>query len=274
MARRRQADRVGARDLGRFFLEGGSAAQEPRLCAADAEHAVRVLRAAPGDRLVGLDGCGGRWPLVVRAVERRVLTLEAVGPGEQDPAPGEPGAPLPAIAVAVAPPRPGRIEPMLDRLTQLGVAQVLWLRCSRTGPEERAPRQARTARVVREALKQSGRTWLPRLAEVAVEPAELAGRAAALLVGDPSAGTPLLRELRSSRARWASGGDGETAGAGPGLCLVIGPEGGFDPLEREALAVAGGRGVRIAPHVLRIETAAEAAVAGAVLVAIEGAASP
>ena len=45
------------------------------------------------------------------------------------------------------------------------------------------------------------------------------------------------------------------------LVLVVGPEGGLTEEERGALLEAGAGPVRLGPHVLRIETAAEAAVA-------------
>ena len=40
------------------------------------------------------------------------------------------------------------------------------------------------------------------------------------------------------------------------LILIVGPEGGFADLEREALCRAGATPVRLGPHILRIETAA------------------
>lgn len=46
-----------------------------------------------------------------------------------------------------------------------------------------------------------------------------------------------------------------------GLTLLAGPEGGFDPAEREAARKAGFVGVRLGPRVLRTETAALAALA-------------
>ena len=43
--------------------------------------------------------------------------------------------------------------------------------------------------------------------------------------------------------------------------LVIGPEGGLTDAEHEALEARGASRVWIGPHVLRVETAAEAAMA-------------
>jgi 16S rRNA (uracil1498-N3)-methyltransferase len=51
--------------------------------------------------------------------------------------------------------------------------------------------------------------------------------------------------------------------------LVVGPEGGWTEAELVAFEAAGARPVRIGPHVLRVETAAEAALAGLVQALLE-----
>lgn len=244
-----------------FFLEApadlGPPAAPVQLAPGEEEHGTRVLRLRPGDRAFGLDGSGGRWPLVVTESGRRRLRLEPDGPRQSEPLPGEPGAALPWIEVAVAWPRKQRGEDMLGRLVQLGAAAVTPLEARfRSGP---LPSEVpdRWDRIVREHAKQCGRLWLPKL-----RPPEscgaLAGRleptAAALL--DPGAplgfdtwvrSLPLGPSLLGTRAR--------------PLVLVIGPEGGFDAEERAALLTAGAGPARLGPHVLRVETAAEAALA-------------
>ena len=125
-----------------------------------------MLRLKTGDRLVGLDGRGESWPLEVASVARDRLTLASAGERRLDPRPGTKGAPLPWIEVAVPWPKGGRVEEMLDRLTQLGAAAIAPLACARAGPHSReqpANRRERLERVLREACKQSGRTWLPVL---------------------------------------------------------------------------------------------------------------
>ena len=48
--------------------------------------------------------------------------------------------------------------------------------------------------------------------------------------------------------------------AGP-ILLLAGPEGGFDPSERNAAVAAGCQRIRLGPRILRTETAALAALA-------------
>ncbi|TAJ07500.1 MAG: RsmE family RNA methyltransferase, partial [Planctomycetota bacterium] len=178
-----------------------------------------------------------------------------------EPAPGEPGAALPWIEVAVAWPRPNRADDMLDRLAQLGVAAIRPLACAHAGPQglpDDEHKRERALRVLREACKQSRRTWLPVLHGSSAIDAFASGvKSSAVACLDPDAGSRLadwvVKESAASSATRARP-----------LVLCVGPEGGFDERERAELAAAGAAPVALAPHILRIETAAEAALAVAV----------
>jgi 16S rRNA (uracil1498-N3)-methyltransferase len=240
----------------RFFLAPARPGSRPQLAPGDLEHALRVLRLGPGDRLVGLDGAGGSTELEVARAGRGTLELNEIAPVRRDPAPGETGAPLPWIEVAVPWPKGGRAEEMLDRLTQLGIAAIAPLGCERAGPhagELPKGRRDRLDRVLREACKQSGRTWLPLLREQ--DPTQGDARLEAVLL-DPGALVSLphwvLGRVEAGTATWNS--------ARP-LLVLVGPEGGCTEAERSAFLTRGAQPVRLGPHVLRVETAAEAAAA-------------
>jgi 16S rRNA (uracil1498-N3)-methyltransferase len=245
----------------RFFLATSDGDEPrpgapPKLCEGEALHALRVLRVQPGDACVGLDGRGRAWPMRVVAAGRRELGLELLGPPTAEPEPGEPGAPLPWIEVAVAFPRRPRAEEMLRRLCQLGAAAIAPLATRQGGPQG-VPDAAdpRWLRILMDACKQSRRVWLPELGAPR-STLELAlarpGTAVALL--EPAGGMSLDVWARSLVP-------GELGTRRRPITLAIGPEGGFDPAERDALLQRGATAVRVAPHVLRIETAAEAALA-------------
>ncbi|MEW6072482.1 MAG: RsmE family RNA methyltransferase [Planctomycetota bacterium] len=248
-----------------FFLAAPpSEERPPRLAPGEEEHARRVLRLGAGAAVVGLDGEGGRWPLRIAGAGRRGLALVLAGPPAREPAPGEPGAPLPWVEVAVAWPKKARGEEMLGRLVQLGAAAVTPLSGAQGGAAAAPPAPPeRWFRIAREAAKQCGRAWLPHLGP-RLSPGELlAARGSGVLaVLDPAAALSLDAWLRSLRP--APQGVGTR---GRPIVLAIGPEGGFSPEEQEAFLLAGASPVRLAPHILRIETAAEAAmaVAGVVL---------
>lgn len=243
------------RRIPRFFLEQTPEQGGPTLSAAEQSHATRVLRLGPGDLLLGLDGRGTEWPLRVLSVRRSTLELEAAGAPRREPAPGQPGAPLPEITVAVPWPKGGRAEDMLAGLTALGAARLVPLVARFGGgapPALSASRQRRLERAAVEACKQCERMWLPLLEEPA-SVAELAAAHAqsALVVLEPEAD----RSLFAWCAEYAA-----EPSARP-LVLAIGPEGGFAPDEQATLRGAGAVAARLGPHVLRLELAAQTALA-------------
>ncbi len=232
----------------RFFLDDPEA-DEPNLRPEEQRHASGVLRLREGDRILGLDGCGGLHPLMVRRVTRGELELTRDGEVMREPEPGTPGAPLPRIEVAAPLPKGSRAEEMLDCLTQLGIAAFRPLCCARNqgfARESAENRAESLLRACREACKQSRRSWLPKIHPTA-RPAELRSllsQARSVLL-DPGAAQTLLQ--------WRA----ETAGTA--IVVIAGPEGGFDEQELQSLDFAAP--VALGPHVLRIETAVEAAVA-------------
>lgn len=238
---------------------GSSASSPPNhveLTPADAEHARIVLRLAAGDRCIGLDGKGSAWPLVVTASDRRRFEVEIAGDPIREPAPGEPGSSLPWIEVAVAMPRGARAESMIDSLVQLGAAAVTPLITERSPPaakSEGAHRRERWIRIAREACKQSGRLWELELNDP-LDVEQLCRRELGARVRlDPRASVCLSDRLDSmARLNWTRKKP---------LVIVIGPEGGFELEEERVLEEVGALSASIAPHVLRIESAAVSALA-------------
>jgi 16S rRNA (uracil1498-N3)-methyltransferase len=228
-----------------------------RLLEGEAEHA-RVLRLGPGDHCLGFDGRGGRHLFEIRSARGGQLDLgwlERVG---DDLEPGQPGSALPWIELAVAWPRKTIGERLLGPLVQLGVARITPLSARWSGASDvPAHPPARWHKLVREACKQCERAWVPELGEpLAAEhlPGEREGATIAIL--DAREGMSFDTWLRSLVPGTGRCGTRENP-----LVLAIGPEGGFAPEEREAFLEHGATRIRLAPHVLRIETAALAALA-------------
>ncbi|MBL8861307.1 MAG: RsmE family RNA methyltransferase [Planctomycetes bacterium] len=239
----------------RFALAGPPEGGRFLLAAGEAEHARRVLRLRVGDRLLGLDGAGAAWPLVVVNADARGFEVASAGEPEREPAPGEHGAALPWIEVCVALPRGERAEALVERLVQLGVAAIRPLAAQRASPEARAEgtrRATRLVRAAREACKQAVRLWVPEIHPLE-EPMRALTRAASLdLRLDPRDGAAAFPAL-AALDPWGTR-------AAP-VRLWVGPEGGFTEEEVAALDAAGARALRLGPHILRIETAAEAGLA-------------
>jgi 16S rRNA (uracil1498-N3)-methyltransferase len=96
-----------------------------------------------------------------------------------------------------------------------------------------------------------------------IEAAEQCGRTALPALDAPVKLTALLRDWPADRTLYfadETGGERFAPAPGP-AAILIGPEGGFDPAEREAIrALSQARGISLGPRILRAETAALAAV--------------
>lgn len=182
-------------------------------------HLDRVLRLTEGSPLSYTDG------------EGRVGVGQLAGGGVTRGHESEVERPS-RVTVVVAPPRSrDRVRFLVEKLTELGVARLLWVRTRHT--EGRPPAAGKAQAWVKGALEQSRGAW-----EMAV-------------------GETTLEDLDSTRLVVADLA-GEAAFPAGRSTLLIGPEGGFDPGELPGDVPR----VSLGPTVLRVETAA---VAGAAL---------
>jgi 16S rRNA (uracil1498-N3)-methyltransferase len=205
----------------------------------ETRHAVGARRLKEGDALTLFDGKGTTADGVVVHLDRRRSQLQA-----RIEARLETPAPIPRV-LASAVPKGDRLSVMLDMATQLGMTRFVPLACERSVVKASAKATTRWQRICLEACKQSRRPWLPTIDAVAI-PAEAVAREAA-------AGAVWLAQPDGRSVRHA-GGDGS-------LCVVIGPEGGFTSTEVERMVAAGAQCVSLGTGILRVETAAVAALA-------------
>lgn len=196
---------------------------DPTLHPDDEHHLFRVLRIRDGERVTISDGRGG-WQ-VTEVVGQSLHPVD-------DPTIGES---VPSLTIASAIPKGDRVEWMVQKLTEIGVAEVVLLHCERSVVRwegDRAERQLlRARRVGREAAMQSRRVWLPTISGP-VSCADVLARDG-VAVAEPGGVAPHALVVQPTT-------------------VVIGPEGGFSKKEL-ALAPAT---VSLSRNVLRIETAA------------------
>jgi 16S rRNA (uracil1498-N3)-methyltransferase len=223
----------------------------------ETHHLVQVMRAGSGASLHLTDGLGFLYEAAYEGREggraRVRLTAVREDPEERD-------APLLGLACGVV--KGKRFEWVLEKAVELGAHRIWPLRTRRGVVEPGLGRQERWQGLLRAALKQSGRSLLPRL-EPAAELADLLPGPAgsAVLYGDcagpdgePPA-TPAATWLAAEVARIIPG-----AAPPPWLIWTVGPEGGWEEPESRRLAAAG-RPLSLGPHRLRTETAAVAGLA-------------
>ncbi len=243
-----------------FFVDPAALTNQVVCFAPEQERQItRVLRLGDGDVVVALDGLG-RAVEVRLTVEGRHVTGQVVGPSTR--------CSEPALAVTVyqAMIRLERMEWLLQKGTEVGVRGFVPLHTAR-GQRGAAPSEARAARlraVLREAAEQSRRLLIPQLGP-AISAAAAFQQVGEAMRDQPNVHGLLLWEGQGER-RLEAVLRGRVA-AGHAVHLLVGPEGGWAPEEVAAARQAGLTLASLGPRLLRAETAALVAAAGALALA-------
>ncbi|MEW6432986.1 MAG: 16S rRNA (uracil(1498)-N(3))-methyltransferase [Myxococcota bacterium] len=208
---------------------------------------ARVLRLEAGAALEVFDGKGHAFDATLVSLGEASARL-SLGPPRDAPR-------ARAITVVQGLPKGDKLELVLQKGTELGVAAFAPAACARSvvklDEKAAASRVARWQKIVEEAARQCGRADVPRVER----PAPLAAAVAAL------EGAPAVFVLdEAERAVSLSQAFATLADAPTPLALVVGPEGGLDRAEVGALVARGATPVTLGRLVLRTETAALAAV--------------
>jgi len=210
----------------------------------DAARHVQVRRLQPGDDVRLFDGRGGEWRAEIMRMGKRDVQVRV---GAHEPVDRE----LPVdLRIAIGMPANERMDALIEKATELGVAAIQPLQTERSvlrlDAERAAKRVAHWHAVAVGASEQSGRTRVPEIAPVRTLAAWLAEQ-------DMTSCTCLVMSTGSARrlARLV-------ASAAPvrGTWLALsGPEGGLTPDEESAAAARGFTRASLGPLVLRADTA-------------------
>ena len=232
-----------------------SAGAELALPANAARH-VQVLRLQPGDALTLFDGSGGEWSGEVRVMGRKevVVGIGALRSIEREIAQ--------QLTLALGVPANERMDNLIEKATELGVAQIQPLMCERSVLRlkgERAERRcAHWQAVAVAACEQSGRNRVPQVHA----PQALAAWLTAL--SESATGPRLLLSLRDTTPWSALAAELRAA---TDLLVLSGPEGGFSDAEETQARAHGFIGVGLGARVLRADTAPLAVLASLSLAA-------
>ncbi len=231
----------------RLYLEGApplTPGLELDLPPGPARH-VQVRRLQPGDTLRLFDGRGGEWQARVHRMGRQQVTVQL---DAHDPVDRE--APL-AVTLAVGMPANERMDWLVEKATELGVAAIRPLQTERSVLRlagERAERKrAHWQAIAEAAAEQCGRTRVPQ-----VHPVRALDAPDALPAGMP--GWVLSLAPGAATSATLRGAEGPRV-------LLSGPEGGLTPTELARAEAAGLHPLSLGPRVLRAETAPLAALA-------------
>ena len=209
---------------------------------------AQVRRVQPGDTLRLFDGLGCDWPATVLSVGRSSVNVRV-------------GLPLAVhnelsanVTVALGMPANERMDALVEKATELGVANIQPLLTERSVLRlagERAERKrAHWQAVAEAACEQCGRARVPRVLPV---------RALAEWLPQAPAGQRLVLSLQAD-AQPLSAAAPATATA-QHITTLSGPEGGLSADEENAARQHGFVPVALGPRVLRADTAPLAVLA-------------
>lgn len=200
-----------------------------------AHYLGKVMRVQPGDTVILCDNKTGEWAARVGQVEKRRVELDIVErlrPRED----------VPDLWLCPALLKKDRFDLVLEKATELGAARIQPVITRRCVADKLNAERART--ITTEAAEQCARTALPEL-------------------GEPVRLEALLKDWPENRRLFFADEEGgesahETFAANQGpAAILIGPEGGFDQAEREAIrAHQQARPITLGPRILRAESAA------------------
>ncbi|TWU65780.1 RsmE family RNA methyltransferase [Crateriforma conspicua] len=209
----------------------------------EAGHAIRVMRVKPGDHLQLFDGRGRIAIAEVTLVNRKACQCQLLN------APSETEVMQRRVKMGIAFPKGDRCKRMIESLTELGIDTVVPITAERSQRPESEATLQKLRRTIIESCKQSGRNHLMQLKS-----------------------PQTLEEFASGaveNCRWVADPRGEepdsaTAAQSDGICVLVGPEGGFTDDEVSLATAQGFTSLALGHSILRIETAAIVAGAKAV----------
>jgi 16S rRNA (uracil1498-N3)-methyltransferase len=229
------------RSAPRLFVEGPlSLDAAVHIGGAQAHYLSRVMRAGFGDIVILCDDITGEWATRVTEAGKRQVAVQPVEKLRER-------EPVPDFWLCPALLKKDRFDLVLEKASELGVTRIVPVLTRRCVADKLNLDRART--IVTEAAEQCARTALPEIAEPVKLDALLKNwpEGRTLFFADELGGQPAAIAFASQK--------------GP-AALLVGPEGGFDDAEREAIrAMPQARPISLGPRILRGETAAISATA-------------
>ena len=198
-----------------------------------------VMRQTVGDTLAVFNGRDGEWRASVATVGKRAVTLTALSCAR----PQDVGPDLDLVIALV---KRGRLETIIEKAAELGARRVRLVTTERTNADH--IRVERLRAIAMEAAEQTGRLDVPQIAEPVKLDRLLADWDVTrrLLFCDEAGDAPTVLEAVTTPGPWA---------------ILIGPEGGFSPGERDRLrALPYAAAATLGPRILRADTAAISAL--------------
>lgn len=203
----------------------------------ESKHCVRVLRLREKDAVEITDGKGNLFKAEIESANPKACLLKITEQHKE-------AAPSWELNIAVAPTKNiARMEWLVEKLTEIGFTKLIPIECNTS--ERTVLKTERLKKIAIEAMKQSGRGYLPKMEELTLFKN---------LIDESKSfkGAKFIPHCNSSdrKALSAVYKKGESA------LVLIGPEGDFTKDEIQLALENGFIPVTLNEHTLRTETAA------------------
>ena len=206
-------------------------------------HLTRVMRKKPGDIINVVDGIGNVYTVVLKKITRTLAQ------GEIQKRVRLMGEPIFQLTLAQAIPKGNRFDMVVEKSTELGVAEIVPLVCDFSVAEGSKNRLRRWEKIAIAAMKQCHRSRLPKIHEPVRFSDFLAENWKKSLTfmahpekGAPALSTAILKNQEKYRTKRSA-------------IIFIGPEGGFSEHEIELAKKKGYQFFTLGERRLRAETA-------------------
>ena len=224
----------------RFFIDQPLQAGDKLSLPPGAARHVQVLRLQPGAIITLFNGDGAEWLASVTQMGRSDVAVQV---GARTLVEREIAL---DITLALGVPANERMDGLIEKATELGVARIQPLMCERSvlrlAGERAQKKLAHWQGVAVAACEQSGRTRVPQIGPVLSMTEWLAS------LGAVADGARWVLSLRDALPL-------HRLAAPLSLISLSGPEGGLTEAEERAAAVSGFQAVSLGPRVLRADTA-------------------
>jgi 16S rRNA (uracil1498-N3)-methyltransferase len=209
----------------------------------ESKHLARVLRKHAGERIFATDGNDHMYEAFIAEIGKKDTHCRI---GAVHTKYNEPSLNV-ALAVSLLK-NPARFDSVVEKATELGVRHIIPMRCERTVPHRE--KRDRLEKIAVAAVKQCGRSWLPRISSVT--------KLNEVLAASGGYGLRIITHEKADLDQTVE----HVLGQHPqqnSILILIGPEGGFSDEEVKAAKDAGFVAVTLGSRRLRTETAALAA---------------
>jgi len=220
----------------------------------ESHHLGTVLRGGRQKEVVLTDGRGYRFDALVTSQDRRKASLEILSVQRDD---DEFSSPRLVLALAMI--KNKRFEWALEKAVEVGVHRIVPLLTEHVVKDLKDTKVKRFQTIMRSAIKQCGRSFLPELDTPRPVGRFLSEMKSGLAV---FGAIPEEIGLDHSPVSLMELGAEKPEIIPPEMIAMIGPEGGWSEAEIQQFLEHGLLPITLGPHILRAETAAVACLAG------------